>query len=222
MAEIDGVAYDDVAVMYRTTAQSRAIEEALRFRGIPYQVIGGVRFYERKEVKDVLGDAPAAAQPGRQHRSGARGRQSPHRRGLGPRALEEIRTWAVTERRPMLDGFLAIAGASDAESTPNLSGNARSAARRVGSVIASLRDTAVDTPLTGLFDAIVERTGYGATFDRTEEEDLDRWANILSSAPNWSGWGTPRLPRRSLPIWSGLPSSRTSTVSTLMSAAASL
>jgi len=46
-------------------------------------------------------------------------------------------------------------------------------------VIASLRDTAAETPLTGLFDAIVERTGYGATFDRTEEEDLDRWANIL-------------------------------------------
>ena len=40
--------------MYRTTAQSRAIEEALRFRGIPYQVIGGVRFYERKEIKDIL------------------------------------------------------------------------------------------------------------------------------------------------------------------------
>jgi len=79
----------------------------------------------------------------------------------------------------MLDGFLAIAGAGDAESTPALSGNARAAARRVGSVIASLRDTAAETPLTGLFDAIVERTGYGATFDRTEEEDLDRWANIL-------------------------------------------
>ena len=46
-------------------------------------------------------------------------------------------------------------------------------------MIASLRDTAADTPLTGLFDAIVDRTGYGATFDRTEEEDLDRWANVL-------------------------------------------
>jgi DNA helicase-2/ATP-dependent DNA helicase PcrA len=179
MAEIDGVAYDDVAVMYRTTAQSRAIEEALRFRGIPYQVIGGVRFYERKEVKDILAVFRLLHNPADSIALERVVGNLPIGRGLGPRALDEIRTWAVTERRPMLDGFLAISGSSDAESTPALSGNARAAARRVGSVIASLRDTAVDTSLTGLFDAIVDRTGYGATFDRTEEEDLDRWANIL-------------------------------------------
>ncbi len=179
MAEFDGVAYDDVAVMYRTTAQSRAIEEALRFRGIPYQVIGGVRFYERKEVKDILATLRLLHNPADTVALERVVGNLPIGRGLGPRALEEIRTWAVKERRPMLDGFLAIAGAGDAESTPALSGNARAAARRVGSVIASLRDTAADTPLTGLFDAIVDRTGYGATFDRTEEEDLDRWANIL-------------------------------------------
>jgi DNA helicase-2/ATP-dependent DNA helicase PcrA len=166
-------------VMYRTTAQSRAIEEALRFRGIPYQVIGGVRFYERKEVKDILATLRLLHNPADTVALERVVGNLPIGRGLGPRALEEIRTWAVKERRPMLDGFLAIAAAGDAESTPSLSGNARAAARRVGSVIASLRDTAADTPLTGLFDAIVDRTGYGATFDRTEEEDLDRWANIL-------------------------------------------
>jgi DNA helicase-2/ATP-dependent DNA helicase PcrA len=98
---------------------------------------------------------------------------------LGPRALEEIRTWAVTERSTMLEGFLAVAGASKNGTAPSLSGNARAAAQRVGSVIAALREIADDTPLSGLFDAIVDRTGYGATFDRTEEEDLDRWANLL-------------------------------------------
>jgi DNA helicase-2/ATP-dependent DNA helicase PcrA len=179
MAEIDDVAYDDVAVMYRTTAQSRAIEEALRLRGIPYQVIGGVRFYERKEVKDILATLRLLHNPADAIALERVVGNLPIGRGLGPRALQEIRTWAVRERRPMLEGFLAIAGVGDIESTPDLSGNARAAARRVGSVIASLRDTAVDTPLTGLFDAIVDRTGYGATFDRTEEEDLDRWANIL-------------------------------------------
>jgi DNA helicase II / ATP-dependent DNA helicase PcrA len=179
MAEIEGVAYDDIAVMYRTTAQSRAVEEALRFRGIPYQVIGGVRFYERKEVKDILATLRLLHNPADTVALERVVGNLPIGRGLGPRALEEIRTWAVKERRPMLDGFLAIAGAGDAESNPALSGNARTAARRVGSVMASLRDTAADTPLTGLFDAIVERTGYGATFDRTEEEDLDRWANVL-------------------------------------------
>ena len=110
MAEIDGVAYDDVAVMYRTTAQSRAIEEALRFRGIPYQVIGGVRFYERKEIKDILATLRLLHNPADSVALERVVGNLPIGRGLGPRALEEIRTWAVTERRPMLEGFLAIAG----------------------------------------------------------------------------------------------------------------
>ena len=80
----------------------------------------------------------------------------------------------------MLDGFLASPAPATPRPRPALTGNARAAAQRVGSVIAALRDTAASTrPLTGLFDAIVDRTGYGATFDRTEEEDLDRWANVL-------------------------------------------
>ena len=180
MAEIDGVAYDDVAVMYRTTAQSRAIEEALRFRGIPYQVIGGVRFYERKEVKDVLAVAPPAAQPGRRRRPGARRRQPPHR----PRTRS-----ARARRDPHLGGHRA---SPDARRVPRPRrrrrrrehpGPLRKRARR--GAASRLRDrrrcaTPPRTlPLTGLFDAIVERTGYGATFDRTEEEDLDRWANVL-------------------------------------------
>ena len=179
MSEIDDVAYDNIAVMYRTTAQSRAIEEALRFRGIPYQVIGGVRFYERKEVKDILATLRLLHNPADTVALERVVGNLPIGRGLGPRALEEIRTWAVTERRTMLEGFLAIAGASNAETAPSLSGNARDAAQRVGSVVAALRGIAEDSPLTGLFDAIVDRTGYGATFDRTEEEDLDRWANLL-------------------------------------------
>ena len=46
--------YRDVAIFYRTNAQSRAIEDALRVEGIPYQIVGGLKFYERKEVKDLL------------------------------------------------------------------------------------------------------------------------------------------------------------------------
>src|SRR3954462_9324202 len=131
MADFNGVAYNDIAIMYRTTAQSRAIEEALRFRGLPYQVIGGVRFYERKEIKDILAALRLLHNPADAVALERVIGNLPIGRGLGPRALEEIRSWAVKEHRPMLEGFLAIAGVGDAESTPNLSGNARSAARRV-------------------------------------------------------------------------------------------
>ena len=181
--------FDDVAVMYRTTAQSRAIEEALRFLGIPYQVIGGVRFYERKEIKDVLAVLRLLHNPADAIALERVVGNLPIGRGLGPRALDTIRTWAASERRTMLDGFLALAGAADAESAPPLSGASRGAAQRVGAVLAALRDLTADMPLTGLFDAILERTGYGATFDRTDEEDLDRWANLLELRSEWDRVG---------------------------------
>jgi DNA helicase-2/ATP-dependent DNA helicase PcrA len=179
MAELGRAAYDDVAVMYRTTAQSRAIEEAFRFRGIPYQVVGGVRFYERKEVKDVLAALRLLHNPADVVALERIVGNLPIGRGLGPRALEAIRDWAATERRTMLDGFLAAAGLGDAATAPSLSGSARAAAQRLGSVIGALRALLDEEPLTALFDAILDRTGYGATFDRTVEEDLQRWANVL-------------------------------------------
>ena len=179
LAQFNGIAYDDVAVMYRTTAQSRAIEEALRLRGIPYQVIGGVRFYERKEIKDIMAVLRVLHNPADAIALERVIGNLPIGRGLGPRALETIRAWAVAERRTMLDGFLAVAGEGDGANAPALSGTARASARRVGSVIAGLQSLADDTSLAGLFDAILDRTGYGATFDRTEEDDLDRWANAL-------------------------------------------
>jgi DNA helicase-2/ATP-dependent DNA helicase PcrA len=179
MAARGDAVYDDVAIMYRTTAQSRAIEEALRFLGIAYQVVGGVRFYERKEIKDVLAVLRLLHNPADTIALERVVGNLPIGRGLGPRALDTIRSWATTERRPMLDGFLALVGAGDTTNAPALSGATRSAAQRVGAVLAALRDLTADIPLTGLFDAILERTGYGATFDRTEEEDLDRWANLL-------------------------------------------
>ncbi len=179
LAESGEATYDDVAVMYRTTAQSRAIEEALRFLGIPYQVVGGVRFYERKEIKDVLAALRLLHNPADTVALERVVGNLPIGRGLGPRAMEGIRAWAAAERRTMLEGFLAVAGAGLFDSTPALTGNARAAAQRVGSVIAALRDLLDSSSLAELFDAIVERTGYGATFNRTEEEDLDRWANLL-------------------------------------------
>lgn len=179
MERHDGVPYDNFAIMYRTTAQTRAIEEALRFRGIPYQVIGGVRFYERKEVKDVLAGLRLLNNPADNLALERMIGNMPFGRGLGPRAMETIRDWAAPERRPMIEGFLALTGALIADVGPALSGTALRAAQRVGTVLAELRSLVDVEPLAGVFDAILDRTGYGGTFDRTEAEDLDRWANVL-------------------------------------------
>ena len=68
----EGVGYNDIAVFYRTNAQSRALETALADRGIAYTVIGGTRFYDRREIRDVLAYLRARRQPGR------RGVAAPH------------------------------------------------------------------------------------------------------------------------------------------------
>jgi DNA helicase-2/ATP-dependent DNA helicase PcrA len=91
--------YSDVAVFYRTNSLSRVIEDALRRRGIPYQIVGGVRFYERKEVKDFLSYLRAAVFPS-DLLSLLRILNVP-KRGLGP-AVEKVVKEAFEEEKELL------------------------------------------------------------------------------------------------------------------------
>lgn len=171
---------NDVAVMYRTTAQSRVIEEAFRGNEIPYRIVGGVRFYDRKEVKDVVAVLRLLYNPNDDISLERVIENMPIGRGLGPKALDAIRAWSSLHGRPLLDGFvrLAEAGADDMP-PPALTGGARSAASRLGGIFAHLRQVQRDLNLTELFDVIVDRTGYQASFDTESEEEMQRWANVL-------------------------------------------
>ncbi|MDP9363339.1 MAG: UvrD-helicase domain-containing protein [Chloroflexota bacterium] len=197
LAKTDGVGGDDVAVMYRTTAQSRVLEEAFRVSDIPYRIVGGVRFYDRKEVKDVLAVLRLLHNPADEVSLERIIANMPLGRGLGPKALDAVRAWAAVHGAPMLDGFLALAPrAADRDGTPaaldsafgapttqtqppDLAGAARSAAQRLGTAVAALREQADRVPLVDLFDAVVDRTGYAASFDHESEEEMQRWANVL-------------------------------------------
>ena len=123
-----GLRGDDFAIMYRTTAQSRVLEEAFRVSSVPYQIVGGVRFYDRKEVKDVLAAFKMIVNPADTVSLDRVLENTPIGRGLGPKAMELIDQWATMNRRPVLDGFLAISQ-GDLEA-PALAGNARSAAAK--------------------------------------------------------------------------------------------
>jgi ATP-dependent DNA helicase UvrD/PcrA len=176
----DGFRYDDVAVMYRTGAQSRILEEAFRRSEIAYRIVGGVRFYERKEVKDILAALRLLYNPSDEISLERVIANFPIGKGIGPKALDAIRTWATLHGRPILDGFIAFAPSLETErSTPDVVGSARTAAQQAGVVFAELRDEASRLSLAELFDSIVERTGYRAGVDQENEEDLERWANVL-------------------------------------------
>ncbi|HYI25199.1 MAG TPA: UvrD-helicase domain-containing protein, partial [Thermomicrobiales bacterium] len=136
-----GIIGSDIAIMYRTTAQSRVLEEAFRVTDIPYRIVGGVRFYERKEVRDVLAVLRLLHNP---HDRVSLERvlgNMPIGRGFGPRAQEAAQEWADRHNQPLLEAF--VAGVPSVNGThysdlPSFSGPASAAAGRIGSAFASL------------------------------------------------------------------------------------
>jgi DNA helicase-2/ATP-dependent DNA helicase PcrA len=168
-----------VAVMYRTTAQSRVLEEAFRQSDVPYRIVGGVRFYERAEVKNALAALRLLYNP-----SDSAGLQRvldamPIGRGLGPKALETIEDWARPLGLPTLDGFMALNTPDSEYGSPGLTGSTRAAAARFGQAFTILRKQMMELSLLDLFDAVLEETGYGASFRQDLEEDMERMANVL-------------------------------------------
>lgn len=170
---------NDVAVMFRTGAQSRVLEEAFRITDIPYRIIGGLRFYERKEVKDVIAVLRLLHNPADTVALERLIGNLPVGRGLGPKALEAVREWAETTGVTLVDGFVALAPGRMLANAPSLSGTGRNAASRLGGVLASLRDASSTSSLTELFDRILTETGYEASFDHESEEEMQRWANVM-------------------------------------------
>jgi DNA helicase-2/ATP-dependent DNA helicase PcrA len=171
-----GVNPDKVAVMYRTTAQSRVLEEAFRISDIPYRIVGGVRFYERKEVKDVLSVLKLLYNPADEISLTRVIDNLPVGRGLGPKAIDTLRTWSTLNNISLAEAFMAL---PTAEHPPELTGAARSAAIRLGSILNSLKSRVGELTLSQLFDAVVEDTGYKGAFDHESEEEMQRWANVL-------------------------------------------
>ena len=177
-----GYRNDDIAVMYRTTAQTRDLEEALRRSEIPYRIVGGLRFYERKEIKDVLAVLRLLANPRDELSLERVIANFPVAKGIGPRALQAVRTWATLEGKTLVDGFVALVPDLDAaRSAPDIVGAGRTASQKLGGVLAELRGDVGRLSLEELFDRIVSLTGYQQLFtaDPDNDEELDRWANVL-------------------------------------------
>ena len=103
-----GIAYSDMAVMYRANAQSRSLEEALINAGLPYQLIGGTRFYERREIKDAIAYLQAIVNPADD--VNMRRILNVPKRGLGPRAESLVTMYADTHATTFFDGVLHVDG----------------------------------------------------------------------------------------------------------------
>jgi DNA helicase II / ATP-dependent DNA helicase PcrA len=149
----EGYSFDDVAVFYRTNAQSRVLEDVFIRVGLPYKVIGGVRFYERKEIKDVLAYARLLVNP--DDDVSARRIVNTPRRGIGDRTVEAIDWHARRE------GISFLEACRQAEHVQGLAARAVGAVTSFVDLLDGLR-TALEHDLTvpDLIEEIWSRTGY--------------------------------------------------------------
>jgi DNA helicase-2/ATP-dependent DNA helicase PcrA len=163
--------YGDIAVAYRINAQSRVLEESMMRFGIPYQLVGGTRFYERREVKDVLAYVRLARNSGDRV---ALGRIiNVPARGIGAKTVEELGAWAESRGVSM---WQAVLGAGQ---NPNLAPRARAQLAVFADLMQGLMTMAQGEPPSAIFDAALERSGLQAAIQDGTDEGEERWANVM-------------------------------------------
>jgi len=163
----------DVAVLYRTNAQSRSIEEACLRYGIHYQVVGGTRFYARREVKDALAYL-RVLRSDTDTVSFERIINVPAR-AIGDKTIEILRAAAAGDEATY---WTAIERGAAGELT-ELGTRARTALADFASLVGRLRTRIGVLPLPELLDEVLERSGYRAMLADGSEEGEERWANLL-------------------------------------------
>ena len=179
----DAPGYDpaEIAVMYRVNAQSRAVEGACNRTGMPYRLVGGVKFYERKEVKDVLSYLRLALNPA-DDAALARIINVPAR-GISDRTVQELRRAARADGTPMLGAVLSVAE-PDVDGEPatglkaRLHKRALNSLRRFADLTQRLIEQSMVMPPHELIDLALERSGYSRLLQDDQERGEERWENV--------------------------------------------
>jgi len=161
----------DCAVMYRVNAQSRALEEAFMRYGMAYRLVGGTRFYQRREVKDVIAYLKFIHNPS-DNVSLMRIINVPGR-GIGPRTLTELSAWANSQNTPVYGALEMIAQ----KNGPPLATRATYALTSFFNMVSELIAKSKELALSDLLDEVVEKSGY-REYILHEENGEDRWDNI--------------------------------------------
>jgi DNA helicase-2/ATP-dependent DNA helicase PcrA len=172
-ASIGARNYGDFAVLYRTNSQSYTLERALLQHRIPYQIIGGVRFYDRKEIKDVIAYLRLLYQPN-DRMSFSRIVNIPTR-GIGPTSLEKFLLWQAAS------GMDIIAALVNADQTSTLTPRAKASLSSLGELLRTLQGKLeAETTPSELIETLINKTGYrDFILDGTPQAE-EREANIGS------------------------------------------
>ena len=172
LSDAGDAAPGEVAVFYRTNAQSRVFEEVFIRAGLPYKVVGGVRFYERREVRDLLAYLRLIANPADE--ISLRRVVNVPRRGIGDRALEYVAGFAARDR---ISFAAALARPAD---VPGLPARSAKAIEAFNELITELRQAEqAGTPVGDIAEAVLDRTGYIAELEASSDlQDAGRAENL--------------------------------------------
>ncbi len=186
--------YRDFAVLYRTNAQSRNLEEVFLRYGVPYRIVGGTRFYDRKEIKDILAYIRLIYQP--QDRTSFLRIVNVPARGVGAKSLEKFFAWAEANQLSLSQAL------NQAQLCTAVTGKAFTGLVTLGNLLTDLRNQAPSTneaaddrlPLSvsQFVEAVIRRTGYQESLDDGSLQAGDRIENVkelITVAKEYDGVG---------------------------------
>ncbi len=162
--------YGSYAVLYRTNAQSRSVEEAFVHYGIPYRVVGGVRFYDRKEIKDIIAYLRLIFQP--EDRISFERIVNVPTRGIGAKSVQNFFEWKLQ------NNFTLLQALSQAGNCAAITAKARTAFAELGDTVESLRNVLDDSNVAGIIDSLLKRIKYLQFLDDGTPQGEARQENV--------------------------------------------
>ena len=177
LVEQENFLYNEIALLYRTNAQSRMFEERFMQAGIPYIIIGGLKFYDRKEIKDIVAYLHVIANP-RDNVHLLRIINTP-RRGLGATNMARLATFAESQEISILE---LVADQKLLEQVDGLSPRFRAAIKNFAAMIMSLTESAKNFTVDKLIKTVLEETGYLEMIredrENGKDENISREENL--------------------------------------------
>lgn len=162
--------YRDFAVLYRTNAQSRSIEETFIRYGVPYRIVGGQRFYDRKEIKDVMAYLRLIYQP--EDRVSFERIVNVPTRGIGAKSVEHFFAWKTANDMTLQQALETV------RDHPNLTSKAKKGLMELGEMLIALREVAEEALLPSLLDSLLRRIEYFRFIDDGTPQGESRAENV--------------------------------------------
>lgn len=163
--------YKDFAILYRTNAQSRTFEESFRRASIPYRIFGGLKFYDRKEIKDILAYLRVILNP--QDDISLRRIINVPKRSIGDATVEKLQDFANSQEMSLYDALL------EAEYVPGLTARSKNPLTKFAEIMEDIMNEAEQMKVSELIEYVLDKTGYmQALKDSKLIEDESRIENL--------------------------------------------